>query len=222
MTRSARVHARTALIAAGCAGVALVAHLTIVERFPAAIGAALCLVPLAAVGLFALRRAAHAGFVALAVAAGAVALWLAWSGLERRFADVLFAEHVTLNLALAFVFGRTLRAGREPLVTRFARVIHEGDIPSEVEHYTRRVTLVWTTFFLLVAGTSIALYAGHWRVAWSLLANVGSPVLVGLMFAIEYAVRRRALPHWRHVGLVPGIRAVARHFRGARFGPASR
>jgi len=221
VTRSARVHARTALIAAGCAGVALVAHLTIIERFPAAIGAALCLVPLAAVGLLALRRAAHAGFVAFAVVAAGAALWLAWSGLERRFADVLFAEHVTLNLVLALVFGRTLRAGREPLVTRFARVIHEGGIPSEVERYTRRVTLAWTVFFLLVAGTSAALYAGHWLVAWSLLANVGSPVLVALMFAIEHAVRRRALPHWQHVGLVAGIRAFARHFRGARLGPAS-
>ena len=222
MTRSARVHARTALIAAACAGVALVGHLTITQRFPAAIGAALCLAPLAVVALLVLRHAAHVGLVALAVAGAAAALWLAWSGLERRFADVLFAEHVALNVALALVFGRTLRSGREPLVTRFARVIHEEDLPPEVERYTRRVTVAWTVFFVLVAGASAALYAGHRLEAWSLLANVGSPVMAGLLFAVEYAVRRRALPHWRHVGLVAGIRAFARHFRGARLGPASR
>jgi uncharacterized membrane protein len=222
VTRSARVHARTAFIAACCVGVALVAHLTIIERFPAAIGAALCLVPLAAIGFLVLRRAAHAGVIALAIVAAAAVLWLAWSGLERRFTDLLFAEHLTLNLALALAFGRTLAAGREPLIARFARVVHEGTLPPEVERYTRRVTVAWTVFFLLVAAASTLLYAAHRLLAWSLLVNVGGPVLMGLMFALEYLVRTRALPHWEHVGMLAGMRAFARHFRARRLEEASR
>ena len=221
MTRSARVSARTALIAACGAAVAVVAHLTIVGRFPAALGAALCLLPLAFVGLLALRRAAHAGWMLLAIAAAALALWAGWNGLERRFIDVLFVEHVTFNLMLAVVFGRTLAAGRDPLCTRFARLLHE-EIPPEVERYTRGVTVAWTIFFVSVAALSVALYSAHWIAAWSLLANVGSPVLVGLMFAIEYAVRARALPHWERVGILAGARAFTRHFRGARLEEASR
>jgi uncharacterized membrane protein len=212
VTASARFHARTALIAAAGACIALVAHLTIVERFPAALGATLCLLPLAFVVVGVLRRTTHPGVTLLAIAAAAAALWMGWTSLERRFTDVLFVEHLAFNLGLAFFFGRTLAAGREPLCTRFARLLH-GSLPPEVERYTARITLAWTLFFLAVAALAAALYAMRFIVAWSLLVNAGTPVLVGAMFAGEYLVRMRALPHWERVGVLEGMRAFARHFR---------
>jgi len=48
--------------------------------------------------------------------------------------------------------------------------------------------------------------------AWSLLANILTPLLVGAMFVVEYAVRLRVLPNWERVGILRGVRAFSRHF----------
>ena len=48
--------------------------------------------------------------------------------------------------------------------------------------------------------------------AWSLLANILTPLLVGAMFVLEYAVRLRALPNWEQVGILGSVRAFSRHF----------
>ena len=114
------------------------------------------------------------------------------------------------QVVLAFVFGRTLMAGREPLCTRFARVIH-GTLRADVERYTRRITLVWTVFFATLATVSIALYAAGALEAWSVLANVLTWLLVASMFAIEYAVRHRVIKDWDHVGFAAAVRAFAHH-----------
>jgi hypothetical protein len=42
------------------------------------------------------------------------------------------------------------------------------------------------------------------------------------MFALEYMVRIRALPHWERIGILAGARAFTRHFRAARLEEASR
>jgi len=195
-----------------CAAVLL--HFTIVERFSPALGAALSIVPAALVAVSIGRRSRHRVWWWGAAAIAAVALWAGWGSLERNFAAVFFLEHAGGNLLLAFVFGRTLAAGREPLCTRFARILHRS-LPPEVVEYTRRVTLAWTIFFATLATLSAGLYLGGFLAAWSALATMLSPVLVGLMFVVEYAVRLRALPNWERVGVLGGIRAFSRHFAAA-------
>ena len=64
---------------------------------------------------------------------------------------------VLLNLVLCFLFARTLRAGSEPLVTRFARAERGGELPAELARYTRRLTAAWAAFFALMAATSAGL-----------------------------------------------------------------
>ena len=190
---------------------AILAHFTIVDRFSPALGAALSLVPLSFLVLWAVRRSPNRAWTVAAVVLLALGLWAGWGTLERQFASLFFVEHAGGNALLAVVFGRTLAAGREPLCTRFARIMH-STLPPEVEAYTRGLTLAWTIFFASLATLSAALYLGGFLTAWSALATMASPILVGLMFVVEYAVRLRALPHWERVGLLGGIRAFSRHF----------
>jgi uncharacterized membrane protein len=201
---------RALLVVLALAG-AVAAHFAIVDRFSPALGAVLSLVPLSVLVLWAARRSPHRAWTAAAMALAAVALWAGWGTLERHFASLFFLEHAGGNALLAIVFGRTLAAGREPLCTRFAHIMH-STLPPEVEAYTRGLTLAWTVFFATLATLSATLYLGGFLVAWSALATMASPILVGLMFVVEYAVRLRALPHWERVGLLGGIRAFLRHF----------
>ncbi len=198
------------------AGFAMLAHASIIEGVPPAVGALLSLLPVAILALWALRRSRHRILVVAVIAAVAAAIVLGWETLERHFPDLFFVEHAGANLVLALVFGRTLGAGKEPLVSKFARMIH-GELPPEVVRYTRQVTVAWTVFFLMLFAASCVLYFGRFLPAWSLLANILSPLLVATMFVVEYIVRHRVLPNWERVGIMGGIRAFSRHFNNARF-----
>lgn len=216
MTPDQRKRSKVALAVVLSITFAILAHAALVDRVPPTVGAALSIVPLTLLAAWGVRRAhSRAAAVAL-LALAVVAAWLGWPLLERHFPSVFFVEHATTNLLLAIVFGRTLRPGAEPLVARFARIVH-GTIPPEVERYTRQVTLAWTLFFAALFTASCVLYLGNHLAAWSLLANIVSPILIGAMFVGEYAVRLRALPHWEQVGILGGIRAFTRHFATARF-----
>ena len=196
------------------AAFAVLAHAALVDGIPRAVGAALSLVPLALIAIWALRRARHRVLLALAAIAAVVALWLGWPRLERHFPDLLFLEHAGTNLALGVLFGRTLVGGREPLVTSFAHLVH-GELPPEVLRYTRHVTVAWTALFAALFAASCGFYLTGERAAWSLLANFVTPAAVGSMFAIEYIVRHRVLPQWERVGILGGVRAFSRHFSQA-------
>jgi len=196
---------RAVLVFLSVCGVVLL-HFAIVGRVAPTLGAALSLVPAALLAVWIARRTRHREWALAAIVL---------AGLERVFPSVFYAEHAGSNLALAFVFGRTLVAGREPLCTRFARILHGGTLPPGVAQYTRRVTAAWTLFFVTLFALSTTLYFGGWLEAWSLLATVLSPLLLALMFAGEYAVRIRTLPEVERVGLLGGIRAFSRHFAAA-------
>ena len=214
MSAERRGRYTVALAVIASAAFALLAHASLMDGLSPAVGAALSLVPLAALGAWIVRPARRGVAAAVAVLAAA-ALWWGWAALERHFSDVFFLEHAGINLVLAFTFGRTLAPGHEPLCTRFARMLH-GRLPPEVERYTRHVTAAWTLFFAALFAASCALFFGGALAAWSLLANVLSPVLIAAMFAIEYAIRLRVLPHWERVGILGGIRAFSRHFAARR------
>ena len=213
MTAEARRRAAVALVVLFSVSFALLAHAALVDRLSPTWGALLSLVPLFGVLLWAVRRAGGRIAATALVLLAAIGLWLGWDSLQLHFPRIFYIEHAGANLLLATLFGRTLREGREPLVTRFARLIH-GTLPPEVERYTRRVTLAWTIFFASLFTLSTLLYLGNFIAAWSFLVNILSPLLCGAMFVIEYAIRLRALPNWEQVGILGGIRAFSRHFGG--------
>src|ERR1051325_9484080 len=110
--------------------------------------------------------------------------------------------HAGAYLALLWYFGRTLRPGREPLITRIARRIH-GSVTPDMECFTRRLTVAWCAFFagqVLVSGLLLA-FAPH--DIWSMFVNVLDLPLLALMFVAQQAYRALCFP------LVPPV-SIAR------------
>lgn len=100
--------------------------------------------------------------------------------------------HWTIYGGLLLTFALTLRPGREPLITAMARRLH-GAIPSELEIYTRRVTIAWCCFFAAQLTTSVMLFLFAPLVVWSFFVNILDIPLVVAMFAAEYVVRLHCL-----------------------------
>lgn len=193
---------------------AVAAHAALVDGLPPAAGALLSLVPLSLLVLWFFRRTGQRIAALAILATGAAAVALEWPALERHFPSLFFLEYSGGNLLLAMLFGRTLFGGREPLVTTFARIAHNGLTPA-LARYTRKVTIAWTVFFLALFATATALYAAGFTAAWSLLANLLSPILMALMFVVEYGIRHVVLPDIERMGILGGMRAFTRHFRQA-------
>lgn len=164
-----------------------------------------------------------------ALRAGRPGAWLAWLGLlgglawlaARGLAALaLDAVPLLLNVLLAWLFGRTLRAGRQPLVAQFIEAI-EGTprlaMPG-IARYARRLTAFWAT---LLGGQALVLGAMLFcQVPGGILARLGLPspwpvplawvqgymhagayLLLGAVFVLEYLFRRWHLRHLPHLGL---------------------
>lgn len=99
----------------------------------------------------------------------------------------LRAYPVLINAMLLTVFATSLRYG-PPVIERLARLRHP-DLPPQGVRYTRRVTQIWTCFFL-VNGTIAALLGlwGPWS-WWTGYNGCISYVLMGLLMAGEWALR---------------------------------
>jgi len=141
----------------------------------------------------------------LCVVAG-VLLWGFWGVLERNFSWVYFLQHAGTYVMLAAMFGATLARGRQPLCTRLAEAVHGSLTPEEVR-YSRQVTLAWTLFLLAISLISSALFFFASIEVWSVFANFLSFPLILLMFAAEYLVRLRKLPHRKKHGILDGMLA---------------
>jgi len=206
--------AAMAVVVAVSVGALILAHVAMSRSQSPMAGMLVALVPIAiAVGAIA-RRMRHPFLLIVPVVAAVIAAWIERATLERHFADLYFVEHAGMMLAMAFVFGRTLLPGREPLCTRFARLVH-GSIDARRTTYTRWLTATWTAFFLAIASASAVLYFTGEREAWSLLANILTPLLVIALFVVEYAVRRSVLPEEEPVGILAAVHAFRRHMAGS-------
>lgn len=102
-------------------------------------------------------------------------------------------------LWLAFFFGRTLRPGVTPLIERIARV-GKPDLCPALCRYTRRLTAMWTVYFVVAAILVAAAKLGFER------ASVGIAAASGLFFFGEIWVRRWLFPREWFPGLVQQIR----------------
>src|SRR5437763_895832 len=78
-----------------------------------------------------------------------------------------------------------LQGGREPLVTALARRVH-GSLTPPMASYSRKVTLVWTGYFVAMAALSLALYAAAPFDVWAAFANLVTPIAIVVMFIGEY------------------------------------
>lgn len=180
-------------------------HLATLQRSPWAP----CLYFLPLVGMLFSVLAGRWGAVKAATGTAIVLCGLAlllprWQG-DLNVLYVL--QHICTNLVFCWVFGHTLAVGREPLVTRFARVMRRGDMPPEVMSFTRGVTLAWALFFAGISLVSAFLYLAVSIEAWSVFSNLVNSPLIGLMFVGEYALRRYKLRHLHHSALWDSVKA---------------
>lgn len=147
-------------------------------------------------GLAALGLLALAGLAALAMttAAGRV---------ERLYV----AQHAGIHLALGWTFAHTLRAGGLPMITAFALRVHRERLTAEMRAYTRRLTRLWCGYFVGMAVFSVLLYLlAPWS-AWSLFANLLTPLSAAALFLGEHLVRYRLHPEFDRVDWRAALRA---------------
>jgi len=143
--------------------------------------------------------------------AGLLLAAAASAALVRQGAELyaLYLPPIVLPAAMALWWAPTLRAGRTPFVTRVAGMIR-GPLSPEHAAYTRGVTVLWVAVFVLLAlaGALAALFGS--AKLWSAVTNLFSPLLIALVFVVEYAFRRWHLRHEPHPGFVTFLRQIAR------------
>lgn len=113
-------------------------------------------------------------------------------------AGVRSAPPVILNIGLGTLFAITLTQGREPMVSRFARIERGGNLPPDLVAYTRALTGLWAMFFIVMTTISVGLALWGSVTAWSLFTNVLNYVLVVAFFMLEYGYRRFRYRHYEH------------------------
>lgn len=166
---------------------------------------ALALAPLLLIGLGLARQGGPRILTVCVFVTAPLLAWI-WPLLLHHVGGLYFIQHIGINASLALYFGRTLAAGNEPLCTTFAAMINPRVTPA-VRRYTRQVTLAWTAFFGLMVALSCLLYAFAPIAIWSLFANLLTAPLLGLMFIVEYQVRRWVLPPEDRGGILAAIGA---------------
>lgn len=119
-------------------------------------------------------------------------------GITLCLLSALFKTHqwllfypVAVNLVMLAVFGGSLWTPM-PLVERLAR-LREPDLPELAVRYTRRVTQIWCAFFI-ANGTIALLTALHGDMQiWTAWNGMIAYLLMGLLMAAEWLVRRRVI-----------------------------
>jgi len=129
-------------------------------------------------------------------------------GLSALLDDPRFvlALPVLINGVLLAQFALSLRA--TPMVERFARM-QDPDLGPEQVAYCRRVTGVWCLFFVLNGAVSAYLALFAEVAAWALYTGVIAYVLMGILGATEYLVRKA---RFREYGTGLHDRLIARVF----------
>ena len=127
-------------------------------------------------------------------------------------------QHGAIHLALAWVFGLTLRPGGKALIEALAERLH-ADFPPALRAYTRRLTAAWVLYFLGMVLLSALIYAWAPWPWWSLFCNLATPLLAALMFVGEHGLRYHWHPEFERVSMRSALQAY-RQFRPAAPGPA--
>ncbi len=116
------------------------------------------------------------------------------------------ATQATFGLA----FLRSLKT--TPMIETFARMVKPELGPGELSH-CRQWTRVWGVYLLALAAVGLVLAEWASLEIWTAYVGVASYVLVGLLFAVEYVVRKL---RFREYGSNPLDWVLSRLFPPAR------
>jgi uncharacterized membrane protein len=206
MARAERLWIRRSALVLACAW-PLSLHYAILfaaPEWPARVNAA-------ALALAALIWAMSEARAAAVLAAAVIAVLLV--AIERYAPQLLlFAPPVVINAALAFFFGASLRSGREPVISGFARLEQGKVLPPDLARHARLVTWLWTLLLAAMAVLALALALWAPLETWSTFSNVVVYALIAALFVGEYLYRRLRFRQYRHASLT----ALLRNVRSAR------
>ena len=206
VSRSQRiVWAKVALLVAGVVAYQATVYFTTFDQPDGGLGQLLMATP-ALAGALGLISLASRGRIVSLTAAGILG-FLAWRGLQENPGWLYPVPYVALYLVLLWLFARTLRPGRQALITLLATHVH-GAIPPEVARYTRRVTWAWCFFFAAMASTSMLLFVFAPLAVWSAFNSLLNLPLVVAMYLGEYAWRLWRHPHFAHASIATVLRAA--------------
>lgn len=122
-------------------------------------------------------------------------------------AYALYLPSIIIPCLMLSAFAPSLLPGREPLITRIADSIN-GPLSPQQRDYTRVVTWVWVATLGLILLVTLGLLLFWSAEAWSVFANFISYLLLGSLFAGEYAVRRVRFPDQTPLNFRAFLRSV--------------
>lgn len=144
---------------------------------------ALCLVIIAGFRAISIK---HKDSFALATALAALTVLIITSLTDGRVG--LYLYPLMINSVLLILFVGSLF--RPPTIIERIATRQHGELPQSGIIYTRRVTICWCVFFVINGVLSVA-SLGISEAAWTLYNGLISYVLIALMLAGEYLIRRR-------------------------------
>ena len=107
--------------------------------------------------------------------------------------QLLLYYPVLMNGLLLVLFGSSL-FGTKSFVERLAR-LQEPDLPPAAVIYTRHVTMLWCLFFVINGSIALATCLYGSMQLWALYNGLISYILIGLLMAAEWIVRKRVGKH---------------------------
>jgi uncharacterized membrane protein len=187
-------------------GYAVVSHLAAASATPGFLQASIAVLPLLALALVLAWRSPQRPIMLGLCGLACLAFYMARNWLIAHSHWLFFLEHAGTYSLLCATFGKTLRHGRTPMISQFARIVH-GELSPALAAYTRSATWAWTLYFAGIAGLSLLLFGLAPMSVWSAFAYLLGIPLLALMFAAEYVVRCCVLPPEERAGPLEAIQA---------------
>jgi uncharacterized membrane protein len=205
---------RLALIATAGAIYLGLSYIAAASDHPPLLALIVGIVPLGAIAIAAAWNSRARALSLLLCAVCTAVVILNFEHLRDHAAWLYFVQHVGAMTMLGAMFGSTLWGSHaQALCSRIASFLLRTGLDAEYLHYTWKVTLAWTVYFSASAVLSVVLFFFGPIEAWSLFANVLTPILVGAMFVAEYLIRLRAMPDRAHFSIVETIQAYREYSR---------
>jgi uncharacterized membrane protein len=151
----------------------------------------------------ALRRTRLWAWIAL----GAVSAFFYGCALLGAARLLMYLPPILLPASVLFIFARSLKPGRTPIVTQVATQIR-GALPLELATYTRSVTQFWVALLAALALSSALLALLATPEVWSLATNGVQYLVLAAAFVGEYLLRRVRFRQLEHESFATMIAAL--------------
>jgi uncharacterized membrane protein len=199
---------RNILIAVVGAAYLVIGYVATTTAHPPLVTVLLSLAPLAVLALTTAWKSKARLPLLLLCIAGTLFIAMHLDQLRDHVAWVYFIQHAGTMTILGITFGSTLGSQHgEALCSRIASFIVPEPLDADYLHYTWKVTLGWTLYFAISAVLSVLLFFFAPIEAWSIFANLLTPLLLGTMFVAEYLIRQRLIPDGPRVNVAAIIQA---------------